>query len=127
MRSGKLRHRVTIERATDTRSPTGAVGTTYAPWLTRIAAQVLPAGEAASGRESFVSAQIQAVVDTRIRIRYRDGITAKMRVRRERGPGSPTDVELWDIEAVLEADSRKSELWLMCKRRDADGYRSGEA
>ena len=127
MRSGKLRHRVTIERAIDTTSPQGAVGTQYVPWLTRICAHILPAGEAASGRESFISSQVQAATDTRIRIRYRPGINEKMRVREERGPGSPTDVRLWDIEAVLEADATRRELWLMCKLRAAQGFRSGEA
>lgn len=122
MRAGSLRHVVTVEAAYTQTSERGGVSTDYAPWLVRIAAHVMPAGDQ-TGRETYTSAQVMAQVDTKIRIRYREGVTAKMRVRHEIGPGSPTRVDLYDIMAVVEADSRKRELWLWCRRRDAEGFR----
>lgn len=122
MRSGTLRHVVSIDAAVDRVSASGAVTTAYVPYLQNIAAHVMPAGDQ-TGRETYTSAMIMATVDTKVRVRYREGITAKMRVRHETGPGSPTHVDLYDIMAVVEADSRKRELWLWCRRRDAGGFR----
>ncbi len=127
MRSGLLRHVVHIDAAVTEVSEAGAVSTAWVPFLDGpngegMAAHVMPAGDQ-TGRETYTSAQVMATVDTKIRIRYRPGITAKMRVRQEIGPGSPTQVDLFDIQAVVEADSRKRELWLWCRRRDAEGFR----
>lgn len=124
MRAGTLRHRVTIEAPIDTVSESGAIGTDYVPWLVRIRAHVLPASDM-SHRETYINAQIASQVDTKIRIRYREGMTAKMRVRQDIGPGSPTRRDIWDIIAVVPADSMKAEMWLYCRKRSAQGYRSG--
>ncbi len=102
------------------------MGTQYIPFLTEIAAHVMDGGAGMRGAEQYVSAQILATVDTKIRIRYRPGITEKMRVRRETGPGSPTKLDLYDIQAVTPADARNRELWLWCTQRKATGFRSGK-
>lgn len=126
MRAGKLRHVVTIEEPVQVERDSGAEEIQYGPWLVDIAAHVLPAGDggAMRGGEQYVSAQVLATVDTRIRIRYRPGITETMRVRQVVGPGSPTPFNLWDIQAVTPADERKRELWLWCRLRRAEGFRS---
>lgn len=121
MRAGPLRHRVTIERYVPGRSGSGAVLDAYEPWLERIAASV----EDVRGDERWINNQPVSDVTTRIRIRYRDGVTPKMRVRHRRAPGSPTLEDIYDIEGVTRADGRKVELWLMCRKRDAEGFRSG--
>ncbi len=124
MRSGKLRHVVTLERAITTSRDSGGEETTYVPWLEDIAAHVLPAGDGMRGGEQYVSAQVLATIDTKVRIRYRPGVLETMRVRHEVGPGSPTLVDLYDIQAVTPADERKRELWLWCRQRKAEGFRS---
>lgn len=122
MRAGDLRDRVTIQRNLDARSGSGAVLDQFEDWLTRIAAKV----ENITGGERWAQAQPIADVTTRIRIRYRAGLTPKMRVKHERGSGSPTLVDLYDVEAVIPADSRSVEVFLMCRKRDAEGFRTGE-
>lgn len=124
MRSGKLRHVVTIERAIQGNRETGAEDITYIPHLEGIAAHVLPAADGMRGGEQYVSAQVLATIDTKIRIRYRPGMVETMRVRQEIGPGSPTLVNLYDIQAITPADERNRELWLWCRQRKAEGFRS---
>lgn len=121
MRAGPLRHRVTIERLIPQKSATGAVLDRYEPWLERIAAAVEPV----TGAERWIANQPVADITARIRVRYRDGITAKMRVIHRRAAGSPTLEDIYDIEAVVPADGRKIEMHLLCKKRDAEGFRSG--
>lgn len=121
MRAGPLRHRVTIERPVEARTGSGAVRADYQPWLERIAASV----EDVRGDERWLANQIVAEVSTRIRIRYREGITAKMRVLHRRAAGSPTLEDVYEINAVVRADGRKDELWLFCTRRDGEGFRAG--
>lgn len=133
MRSGLLRHRVTIEAAVDGLDDSGAPRQTWVPFLPAtdpdgqgIAAHVLPADAGQRGGEQFTADQIRATCDTKVRIRYREGVTPKMRVRHHTGaPGSPTLDVLYDIEAVTDADPRKNELWLWCRSRQTDGFRSG--
>lgn len=125
MRAGTLRHRVTIERRVQDRSGTGATKEAYETYLPRIQAHVLPADQGATGTETWGSAQVQASVDTKIRIRKRPNINVTMRVRHHRGSGSPSQEDLYDILAVLPADTPTSELVLMCRLREGQGFRSG--
>jgi SPP1 family predicted phage head-tail adaptor len=122
--SGKLRHKITIERPIPGRSERGGVRESYEPWLTDIWAEVLGLGP----KELMAAQQVQSSVTAKIRIRYRPGINAKMRVRWARSEGgSPTKVDYYDIEGPpIEVQGRTNEIWLMCVRRDAEGYRTGE-
>lgn len=123
MRAGVMRHRVTIEEPDGAVSAAGNVSDRYVPYLHRIAAQVLEN----NGREDFAAGQVFATADAKIRIRYRAGIIAPMRLRHHMDAGgSPTipDV-MYDIQAVIPVDGRKVEMWLMCRRRDAEGFRTG--
>ncbi|MCG3168188.1 MAG: hypothetical protein POELPBGB_03988 [Bacteroidia bacterium] len=99
--AGALRHRVILQTVTETRD---AVGGVVESWATT--ATVWAAVEPLRGREFFQARAEQAGVDTRIRVRYRTGLTPKMRV----SWGTHT----YDIEAVIEPDSRRRELHLMC-------------
>ncbi len=75
--AGKLRHRITIERKTHEQDPTtGSLTPSWSPVAQGIAAAVEPL----SGREFIAAAQTKSTVTARITIRYRDGITAAMRV-----------------------------------------------
>lgn len=122
MRAGPLRHFVTLQRPIKTRTDSGAVRDDFEDWLPDIKAEVLDV----TGGERWVQAQVAADVTTRIRIRYRAGVTADMRVVQRALPGSPTALDVFDIESVIKADGRKVELHLFCRRRDAEGFRTGE-
>jgi SPP1 family predicted phage head-tail adaptor len=122
MRAGPLRHRITLEQPVSARSGSGAVRDIYEPWLENIRGAI----EDIRGNESWVAHQIAADVSTRIRIRYREGVTAKHRVRHDRLPGSPTGIDYYEIESVIRADGKKTELWLFCRKRDAEGFRTGQ-
>ena len=114
MRSGSLRHSVMIEQQTKAQDSTGSIVVSWEDF-----AAVRAAIEPIAGREFFSASQVQSSVTTRIRIRYLSGVTPKMRVVH----GS----DVYDIEAVL-PDSRSGlhEMDLMCVRRGAQGFRSGQ-
>lgn len=124
MEIGELRHKVTIEQPSGSgRNERGGVRDQWVPFLENIWAEVRQLGP----REQMLAQQVQSSITTKIRIRYREGLTAKMRVRWERGGGSPTKVEYFDIEGPpIPVDGRTNEIWLMCVKRDAEGYRTGE-
>lgn len=105
MRAGSLRHKVKLQQVTVTPDPTtGAPANT---WADISNPNVFAAVEPLSGREYHEARSRNSEVDTRIRIRYRSGIAAKMRVLW----GSRT----FDIKAVLNLEERNRELHLMCK------------
>ena len=113
MQAGKLRRRVTIQYPSDTRND---IGEPITQWLT-FAESVPAAIEPLNGREFFAAQQEQSTVTTRIRIRWRPGVTDLMRIVHS--------TEIYDIEAVLpDQHSGRRELNLMCKMRGADGFQS---
>lgn len=125
MEIGELRHKVTIERPrAGGRNERGGVRDQFEAWLPDIWAEVREIGP----RELFAAQGVQSSITTKIRIRYRAGITAKMRVRWEHGEGgSPTTVDYYDIEGPpIRVEGRTNEIWLMCVKRDAEGHRTGQ-
>lgn len=76
MRAGKLRHRVRLQAFQKGRDPnTGAV---IDAWVD--VATVWASIEPLSAREFIQSSAMQAQVTARITIRYREGVTASMRI-----------------------------------------------
>lgn len=124
MEVGELRHKVTIERPLQGRSERGGPRDSFEPWLPNIWAEVKDTGP----RERFGAQQVQSSITTKIRIRFRPGIDATMRVKWEHGEGgSPTIVDYYDIEGPpIAVEGRTNEIWLLCVKRDAEGYRTGE-
>lgn len=117
MRAGTLRNRVVLQSRTETQGSTGEVTWTWAD-----VDEVWAAIEPISGREYFAAQQVQSSTDTRIRIRYRHGVTSKMRVKYEE-PGSPMYTRYYEIESVINVREGRRELHLMCREREADGWR----
>ncbi len=104
MEAGKLRHRVTIQQlvaGSPQQLPNGEPDVTWTDYLTMWASV-----EPLRGRELMLAQQMQSEVDVRIRLRYRGGITADMRVTF----GGVN----YDIKSVANIDLRNSELELMC-------------
>lgn len=76
----KLRHRVTIEQHTLTQDPnTGEMLESWAPFAESVPAAI----EYLSARE-FIAAQAEkSEISARITIRYREDVTAQMRIRHQ--------------------------------------------
>ena len=107
MEIGELRHRVTIEEASLTRDDFGGQVETWSEVVTCWAAV-----EPLQGREFLEGRREEAEVSTRIRIRYRAGILPGMRVT--------WGDHVYDIDSVIEPDSRRRELVLMCREWGLD-------
>jgi SPP1 family predicted phage head-tail adaptor len=104
---GKLRHRVTIESSTVTRDEYGGEVITWAEVFTTWAAV-----EPLSGREFLDGRRQESEINTRIRLRYRSGLVPGMRVT--------WGAHVYDIESVIERESRRREIWLMCQELGLD-------
>lgn len=119
---GQLRHKITIEQPIPTRTASMAQVDSYVPFLENIWAAIEPI----SSSETYGASQIQSTATTRFRIRFRRGITAKMRVKVSRDRSSPDQVDYYDIEGdPIEVTTRRREIWLNCVKRGAAGFRTG--
>lgn len=107
MKTGELRHRVTIEEKTVTKDSYGGEEVTWSEVAT-----VWAAVEPLQGREFLDGRRLEAEISTRIRMRYRSGVLPGMRVTW----GDHT----YDVEAVIEHESRRRELRLMCREVGID-------
>lgn len=104
MQAGRLRERVTIQQQSITRDSYGAEVITWSDVAT-VWASVLPG---ASGERFIAGAvQEQAEITHTVRIRYRTGITPKMRLRWEG--------RFLYVETVTDPDGRTRETVLMCR------------
>ncbi len=124
MDAGRLRHRVTIQRPVRERQALGSFEEKFEDWF-ETWASVEPLGP----REYVAAAMIASDITTRIRIRWavaRTGIDATMRVAVRKMSGSPTDVTYYKIEGnPIDILGRRREIHLMCRSRDAEGFRQG--
>lgn len=116
MRAGTLRHKVTLQERTETQDSTGAV-----TWSWSDVASVWASVEPLNGREYLQASQLQSTVSTRIRIRHREGITSKMRVKFIPNPRAPSEIKYYDIRAVVPVREANWEIVLMCEERATDG------
>lgn len=98
LKAGKLRHRITIEAPVETRDPdSGEVLVSWTPLYTKVAAAIEPL----SVKEFIASKTLQSQITAHITIRYRDGLTAKMRINHN---GKIYNPEGWlpDVDSGLE-------------------------
>jgi SPP1 family predicted phage head-tail adaptor len=103
LRSGRYRHPVTLQQATEVRDGHGQpvqTWSTFKPWRCAI--------DPLSGREFFAAQQVSAETTHRLTGHYVSGVSPKMRVR--------DDVagRIFRIEAVLNFQEMGRELQLMC-------------
>ena len=102
MNPGQLGQRVTVERKSGGRDAWGQpLPDTWTPLVT-VWASVAPL----TGREYMAAGAMQSSVTTRIRMRYRPGITPADRVMHEG--------RAYGIESVIDIRSQRRELVLMC-------------
>lgn len=100
MRAGHLRHTLVIEQPTESQDGHGQAVPTWSTFAT-----VPGSLEPLNGREIFAAAQVQAEVTARARIRYLEGVTAKMRITCES--------KIYAITAVIDRELRHRELELL--------------
>jgi len=109
----RLRHRVTIQTPVETQNTYGEAETRWQNLATAVWADIEPL----RGREYFAAKQINAEVEARIKIRYRNDMTAKMKL--VHGPtcvcmSTATDEYL--IDSIIDVGERHREMHLMCTR-----------
>ena len=108
MRAGALRHRVQIQNYVE---GVDEIGQPFYGWET--VATVWAAVEPLQGREFFAAQTAFSETTTRIRMRYRPGITTTMRILFEGA--------FYNVQSVIEPHTRRRELQLMCKSGVNDG------
>lgn len=109
--AGVLRHRVTIQRPDYDHDPdTNDLVTVWTTVWDKVPAAV----EALSAKEFIASQAVQSQVSARITIRYREGLTASMRILH--------NGRIYNIEGVLpDPDSGRAWLTLPCSEGVNDG------
>lgn len=98
----QLRHKITLQTATETRDTDGSIINTWADTAT-----VRAAVEPLVGREYWAAQQVNAERTVKFHIWYRSGVTPKMRVS--------YDSRTFDIKSVINVNERNRELVLMCE------------
>lgn len=73
---GSLRHIVTVQTQQEATNEFGEVELTWVSLESNVRASIEPL----SGRELFNAQQVQSDVSTRIRLRWFDGLTSRMRI-----------------------------------------------
>lgn len=99
---GRMRHRITLQRFEEGEDEYGA---TVSMWVN--VATVWASVEPLRGQEFFAAQSLQSQTTVRIRMRYRPGVDASMKVL--------FDGKTYSIESVIEPLMRHGELQLMCK------------
>ena len=102
MNPGELDQRVTFRRQTSQQDELGQLINT---WVTL--GTVWAAVEPQAGREFVAAGAAQSELTTKIRIRYRPGVTTGDRVLH--------DGRVYDIQSVIDYRSARRELVLLCK------------
>ncbi len=100
MEAGALRHKVIIQQPTETTNSLGEITPSWTTFAT-VWAEILPL----SGKEYWSSKQVNSEVTGKIRIRYKSGITPKMRVK--------YGTRIFNIEAVMNYLERNIESILL--------------
>ncbi len=109
MEAGELRERVTIQEKLVSKDSFAEERPLWSDVAT-----VWAAVEPLSGREFLEARQVQAETTTRIRMRYRAGIRAEMRLVH--------GTHIYEITAPpMDIESKHKELQLMCKEIIGDG------
>lgn len=101
MRSGRLRHKVTIQTASEAIDSFGQAIKTWSTY-----AQPFASVEPLNGKEFFTANADNSEVTVRIRLRYLAGLTTKMRVL--------WDSRYYNIQSIIDPAERTAEMVLMC-------------
>ncbi len=113
---GDLRHRVAVEAPPSGQDAygdaTGAWTNVFNAW-----AEILPV----SGNEAWAEQAIQAEANSKITMRFRDGVTEKMRVNWTRTEGGTSYTTYYDIVFVQPWRQHRKWMTLVCRSGVNDG------
>jgi SPP1 family predicted phage head-tail adaptor len=102
---GDLRHRITFQKPD--KVPDGYKGHTV-KWLDVVT--VWASVEPLSGREYFYAHQIKNEVSHRVRVRYREDVTAEMRIK-------ISEDRALAIESIIDLEERHQFLEILCREK----------
>ncbi len=102
IRSGEFKHRITLQRENE--QDDGHGGQALEPWTD--VATVMASIEPISGNEALVARQLQDTVTHKVLMRWRPGVTAKLRIK--------FGTRLFEILEVRNWDERNRLLELRC-------------
>ena len=124
--SGELRHRCNIEMRVRGTDSTGAPSVAYTLWAENVAFAI----DDWKPYENQLAQAVERSVITRIRIRYRPGMSGAgpntFRLVYLTNPGESAPVfEYYDVLGAVRDVNLRIELQLTCSLRDAAGYRVG--
>jgi SPP1 family predicted phage head-tail adaptor len=102
MKITDLRHRITLQQKLITKDHEGIPMDIWQDTST-----IWAAIEPLRGREYFQAATVQSQNMIRFTIRYRKGVTSKMRIS--------YDSKLYDIQSIIDVNGRHQQLELMAK------------
>lgn len=108
MRAGKLRHTVIIQSATEALDGFGEAVKTWAEY-----AKARASVEPLQGREFYAAQQFNSEVKVKIRMRFLDGVTPKMRIS--------FNSKIYNIQSIVDPQERNNEMHLMCSEGVNDG------
>ena len=123
--SGEFRHVCNIEQRVTGTDSTGAPSVAYVLFAENVRFAI----DDWKPYETQVAQAVERSVITRIRIRYRPGMSAadgQFRLVYQTNPGcSPGVFEYYDVLGAVRDINLRVELQLTCSLRDAAGYRVG--
>lgn len=102
LKIGKLKHRVTLQEYTATRDSYGAELEAWVDIATAWASV-----EPLTGKEYFQTQQINAEISTKVTIRFKAGVAAKMRLI--------YNDRVFEIISVINTEEKDVQLVLMCR------------
>jgi len=105
IRAGKLSKRITIQTPTETADSYGEPDLSWSSYH-----ECWASIEPVSGRELVASQQTQAMVSHLVRIRYKAGVTPRMRVKYMKDGTA----RYFGIGSVVNVDERNEEMQLAC-------------
>lgn len=113
MRAGSLRHQIVIQQKVAGSPQQNAAGEPDVTWTNVFDNPIWASIDPVTGKEPFLAQEHLSVVSHKVRIRYRAGITAAMRISFRS--------QYYDIKAVLNWGTRDKELLLLCEQGANNG------
>lgn len=113
------RRRVDIQRQIKTRDSMGGVVVEWQTSWPGVPCSI----KAWVGKETFGAQQVMADVTWRVAFRWRPDLDATMRCV-EYLNAAHTESTVYNVEAILPDATNRREITLLCRTREADGFRS---
>lgn len=118
MEAGKRNRRVFIQKLTPGQLPSGQPSN---EWVSITAEPIWASIKAKSGLQTAASDTEVSASRYSIRVNYRPGVEASMRVVRADGGGQPILDTVYDIRAVLHDEENRAYTDLVCETRRGNG------